>query len=101
VIRFYSAANLQEAHLLLHLLEQAGVEAHVFNENAQGGMGELPFTHTYPEIWLEHREDARIAREVIDRFERNTLDDRTVLCQHCREYNPANFELCWQCGQIL
>ena len=37
--RLCSAANLPEAYLLKQLLEQAGIEARVFNEHAQGGLG--------------------------------------------------------------
>ena len=49
--RVYSAASLPEAHLLLHQLLDEGIAAAVFNENAHGGVGELPFTHAYPEVW--------------------------------------------------
>ena len=52
MFRLCTAANLPEAHLLLHRLAQAGIEARVLNEHAQGGLGEIPFTHAYPEIWI-------------------------------------------------
>ena len=51
--RIYSAASLPEAHLILHRLQEKGIPARVFNENAHGGVGELPFTHAYPEIWID------------------------------------------------
>ena len=34
--RIYSAANLMEAHIILDLLRHAGINARLFNENAQG-----------------------------------------------------------------
>ena len=101
MLRLYSAANLPDAHLLRQLLAQAGIEAHVFNENAQSGMGEIPFTHAWPEVWLASRGTTRQARE--DRAElrapgRTAAD---VFCAACRERNPGNFELCWSCGAAL
>src|SRR4030067_2712929 len=68
--RLCTAANLPEAHLLLHRLVHAGIEARVFNEHAQGGLGEIPFTHAYPEIWImEPAQEAR-AREILPELER-------------------------------
>lgn len=39
--RIYQAANNIEAHMLVHLLEQEGIEAHVEGEHLQSGAGEL------------------------------------------------------------
>lgn len=38
----YSPANPAEAHMLAHLLEQNGIQAHIHGEALQGGVGELP-----------------------------------------------------------
>ena len=40
--RVYQAANSIEAHMIVHVLEQAGVHAHVQGEHLQSGAGELP-----------------------------------------------------------
>jgi hypothetical protein len=101
MIRFYQAANLPDAYLLVDLLEHAGIASQVFNQNAQAGVGELPFTHAYPEIWLEHRHDVPVARKIVDEFERSEADVGTVNCGYCDEPNPGNFELCWSCGASL
>ena len=45
--RVYTAATLPEAHLIRQLLESAGINARVFNENAQGAIGELPVCLLY------------------------------------------------------
>lgn len=100
--RIYSASNLQEAHLLAGLLRQEGIEAHVLNENAVGGMGEIPFTQAWPEIWLEDERDRARAEAIIDRFERPP--DTALLparCPACGEENPGGFEICWNCGARL
>jgi len=38
----YEAANAVEAHMLLDLLKQEGVHAHIYGEHLQGAIGELP-----------------------------------------------------------
>jgi hypothetical protein len=40
--RIYEAANNVEAHMILHMLEDAGLQAHIQGEHLQSGMGELP-----------------------------------------------------------
>ena len=70
VKKLYRAANLPDAHLLRGLLGQAGIEAHVFNENAQSGVGQLPFTEAWPEVWVSEDRDLPRAREIVLAFER-------------------------------
>lgn len=95
--RLYTAGNLPEAYLLLHMLETEGIDARVFNENAQGGVGELPFTHTYPELWVNDGDIDR-ARQVVERFEQPKGPLTSYTCAHCGEQNPETFDLCWNCG---
>lgn len=97
MLKLYQAANLPEAHLVLHRLEQAGIQARIFNDHAQGGMGEIPFTHTYPEVWLLDADDQARARQLIAAFEQADAGAPTV-CPRCAEENPPAFEICWQCG---
>lgn len=99
--KLYCAANLPDAHIVLHLLEEAGIEARVFNENAQGGLGELPFTHVYPELWLMNERDFGRAREIVEAHEAPPRDLGSVRCDGCGEDNPHNFQMCWQCGATL
>ena len=99
--RIYSAASLPEAHLLLHRLREDGIEARVFNENAHGGVGELPFTHAYPEVWIADPADELKVREIVQEFERGTEPVQNVDCAECGEHNPATFEICWNCAAIL
>ena len=99
--KIYSAATLPDAHLVRGLLGQAGIEAKVFNENAQGGMGEIPFTHAYPEIWIIDERDSERAREVIRQYERPGPHVAILRCPACSEDNPGNFQLCWNCGEAL
>ena len=99
MFRLYTAASLPEAHLVLHRLQAAGIKAKVFNENAQGGLGELPVT--YPEIWIDQAGDMTAARRIVEEFEQTAVVAASRFCPQCGEENPSNFELCWQCGGSL
>lgn len=100
--RLYQAVNLPEAHLLLGLLAQAGIEARVFNEYAQGGLGEIPFMHVYPEVWLMDERDEPQARAILTAYERGAAPRSVArLCPGCGEENPPEFETCWHCGAPL
>lgn len=99
--KIYSAANLIEAQLMLDLLGHAGIKARLFNENAQGGVGEIPFTHAYPEVWVENDRDVESGEAVIRNYEQAPIETGSVFCSHCAEENPRNFQLCWHCGAGL
>ena len=79
----------------------AGIAARVFNENAQGGLGEIPFVHAWPEVWVENEGDEVRALELIHGFEKTSDGQRQVGCPACGESNPENFEVCWNCGTTL
>lgn len=98
MIKVYTAANLQDAHILLGLLNAAGIEARILNACAQGGLGEIPFMHAYPEIWLTESRDFARAREVTERFERPPPGTGPRRCPACGEENPPGFEICWNCS---
>lgn len=95
--RLCRAVNLPEAHILRGLLEQAGIETRVFNEHAQGGVGELPVMDACPELWV-NEEDAARAAAVLEAFHRQPSVDVSATCGGCGEDNPGNFQVCWNCG---
>ena len=97
--RVYTAATLPEAHLIQHQLESAGINARVFNENAQGAIGELPVTDAWPDVWIVQNHQFRAARAVIERYETNSENE--LLCHSCGEISPGSFEVCWQCHAVL
>ena len=96
-----SAASLPDAHLIRNLLEQAGIEAHVLNENAQGGVGQLPVTEACPQIWLANEHDLERARQILETFEHMPAVRSSLRCEQCSEDNPSTFQLCWNCGSSL
>ncbi len=63
----YNAANVLEAQMLLDVLRQEGITAHIRGAHLQGAMGELPAAGL---VRLEVAEEDHLrAREAIDRWE--------------------------------
>ena len=96
--KIYSANNLMEAQIVLDMLEHALIPAQLFNQHAQGGMGDIPFTHAYPEVWIMRDTDYERGRKIVQQYEAIPQPSSTVHCPACGEENPSNFQLCWQCG---
>lgn len=101
MLKIYSAGNITDAYLVQSLLAEANIETHILNEFAQGGVGELPFTHAYPELWLVNVTDSENARNIIEKFENKQEPTGTLLCPQCGEHNPGSFEICWHCQTTL
>lgn len=100
MLRLYTAADLPEAHLVMQLLGRAGIAARVLNEHAQGGLGEIPFMHAWPEVWLLEDDDVTRAQRVLDVW-RGTPPSTPRRCADCNEENPSGFETCWHCSAPL
>ena len=66
--RVYQAANHIQAHMVTHVLEQAGVHAHVQGEFLQSGAGELPIGNLVGVVVAD--EDVTLAREIIEEWEK-------------------------------
>lgn len=68
----YAPANSAEAHMLAHMLDQAGITAHIHGEALLGGVGELPAGGLLQLLVAEDEYDR--ARSLIGDWERaNTL----------------------------
>lgn len=81
---------------ILSLLEAHGIECHARNMNLGGGLGELPVTECWPEIWVNHDADSRRAHDLIA-ASRTAAAGGVWECR-CREKMEAQFEFCWSCG---
>ncbi len=96
--KLYVAANVTEAYIVINMLARADVKARVLNEYAPGGMGEIPFTHTYPEVWIDEEADQVLAARILAEYQRPPSTAGSILCRQCDADNPGNFEICWRCG---
>lgn len=98
MIRLYQAQDLPQAQLIIDLLARHGIAAKMNNSNAAAALGDIPFTHAYPEIWLVNESDFIRSRQLIEKFEQ-PLTDEQWFCQNCHEASPISFETCWNCEQ--
>ncbi len=96
MIRLYQAQDLPQAQLILDLLDQNHIKALLQNTNASAAMGEVPFTHAYPEVWLTDEKDLDQAKQLIAQFEQAATDEQW-LCPCCQECSPVTFDFCWAC----
>ena len=99
--KVYIALNLPDAHIALNLLAQVGIAAHVFNANAQSGIGEIPFTEAYPQVWVMDDEQYLRAKSIVREYKVAPTEHRVIHCPECDEENPLNFGVCWNCGIAL
>jgi hypothetical protein len=99
--RVYTAPNLPDAHLLRDLLEQAGIPAHVFNENAASLLGLIPVANGQPQVWITQVHQEAHAKSVIADYQTRAPVRETRICGACHESNPGEFDYCWKCGAVL
>jgi Putative prokaryotic signal transducing protein len=99
--RVYNALNLPDAHLLRDLLEQAGIPAHVFNENAASIIGLAPVSSCQPQVWIAQPHQEQHANAVVTDYQTRMPTTTIKNCVGCGEPNPGEFECCWRCGGTL
>ena len=97
--RVFRADSLLEAQLVADTLTSLGIPNHILNAYAVGAMGDLPYSQTSPEVWVDDAAQEARANEAIRSLNAPVAADK--LCPHCGEINPGNFLSCWQCHSAL
>ena len=90
-----------QAYLLRDEFARHGITAHVFNEHMSSIVGDVPPEVALPQVWLDEEADFPRATALLRDYQAARRRDGIVFCRCCREENPANFEICWSCGQSL
>lgn len=98
--RVLIAPTLLDAQLAVDALSSLGITTHIFNANAAGALGEVPFMQAQPEVWIDNDAQETHARRVLAGL-RDAPPRAEKRCAHCGEPNPGNFLSCWQCGGAL
>ena len=97
----YAAADLIEAQLLKDMLKESAIATEIFNQNARGGTGEIPFTHAYPELWLLDENDENRARDLIREYENSPTPSGVTFAANAKKKTRVtsrvvgNAEACW------
>lgn len=99
-VKVYSNQNVALVGSLQNYLLQHDIRAEIRNQFTSGVMGEAAFFDAWPELWVFENDYVQ-AEEILEQFIRQPTSPNGPdwLCQRCRESNPANFEICWQCNQ--
>ena len=95
--KVFTADNIVEVGLIRSFLEQSDILGELRNYQTSSLLGEVPFTSTWPELWVADGQSDR-AIELIDQLKRDQVKGPDWLCRSCNETNPGNFDICWQCG---
>lgn len=98
--KVYYTLDLTEAVLLKDHLLHNSVAASVRNKGAT----RIPYAGIASEVWVDDDAGDPDVRELIHVFLKQRTDSAGDLksawaCQDCREQNPGNFEVCWNCGE--
>ena len=96
----FSPWERAQAGMLKELLAKEGIECILKNDQLSAGMGEIPFTECYPELWLIDEEVYPRAKLFLDDWLKNELADAEPwLCTGCGEVLAAQFDACWSCDR--
>lgn len=98
--RVYSEPNPIFIHHLKDLLEDKGIKSIIKNELLSGGVGDLPPTEVWPELWVINKEDKMPAERIVDEFLQSIkANSESWKCTSCGEEIEGQFNICWSCGQ--
>lgn len=95
----FSPWERAQAGLLKEILKGEGIDCLLKNEQLMSGMGEIPFTECYPELWLIDDEVyPRASLFLADWLKNDTVGQSAWVCPGCGEELEAQFGACWSCG---
>ena len=86
-------------HQIKVLLEEKGITTIIKNEFLSGGVGELPPTEVWPELWVMDKADSLPAERIVEKFIQSTQSNpQDWICKGCGEKIEGQFNMCWSCG---
>ena len=86
-------------HQLKDLLEEKGIACIIKNELLSGGVGELPPTEVWPELWIRDKVDQDPAERIVNDFLSSVKTESKIwTCRNCGENVEGSFNICWSCG---
>lgn len=98
--RVYAEPSPIFIHHLKDLLDEKGIKSIIKNELLSGGVGDLPPTEVWPELWVMDNEDKMPAERLVNEFLQSVKSDsKAWKCRNCGEEIEGQFNICWSCGQ--
>ncbi len=94
----YSSPNTMLVGHVRNLLNADGIDCQLRNEFLSGGMGELPPTEAWPELWVDEQ-DLATSQKLIDKYLHEPVGTLPEwICPACGESIEGQFSACWRCG---
>ncbi|MGJ8664421.1 MAG: DUF2007 domain-containing protein [Marinicella sp.] len=91
-----------------NVLEEVEIPCFIKNEFSGNLAGEVPFTETWPELWIHKDSDFEQAKVLLKPLRASRMaqaqSDESLpewTCSNCGESNEGNFALCWSCGLVI
>jgi len=91
-----------------NVLEEANIPCFIKNEFSGNLAGEVPFTETWPELWIHRERDWAEAKALLQPLRDSRLAQKDSdeqhpdwQCAHCGAMNEGQFALCWSCGELV
>jgi hypothetical protein len=98
MIRVHSAKNLAELSLVRDHLDAHGIATEIRNQFVGAAMGEIPWTQTWPELWVVNDADASRAEQLIGQaIGPGAATQPAWKCGACGEEVEGGFARCWNC----
>lgn len=93
-----SAPSAITIHHFRNLLMAEGIASEIRNEFFGGILGDMPFTETWPQLWVVNDLEYDRAKQLIDDSAREESPGDDWHCKQCGELNEGQFAACWSCG---
>ncbi len=101
--RVFSSKDRAAVEIVRRLLLDEGIETTVFNETTSAVLGDVPFFHAEPEVFVLRDEDAAQARVIVEQFvsgqAKDALPTEAWDCPTCGETIDGQFTECWNCHE--
>ncbi len=97
-MKLFTSQSLPEVELRRMLLAEQGIATLVRNQYVSMASGEVPFTDTWPELWLVDEKDWDQARAILSIQPATADSTQEWTCAGCGEISDGQFGACWNCS---
>ena len=89
--KVFTCGDSAEVELMEELMEKEGIACTVQTP--------IPFTDSFPELWVLNDDDAPKAKALLEgRAKPESPPGPAWICNRCGEAIEAQFNACWKCG---
>ena len=99
-LRVYSSQVLAMVHNVKNVLEMNDIRCEVRGEHLRIGLGEIPWTESWPELWILELSDLEKAKVLVQELlDAEPPSSGSWNCEECGEQVENQFGECWNCGE--